>query len=208
MSFLLPSACKEKFQGNDTSCSSIEETIFGIQTGAVDNCLLEANSEMLLPLVLADPWFWSRAYNGINSVVSASTMIDLAVLDFYFYTEWFKCKTGKPGAYYLNLRTSKDLQGLGAWKNSLTLKCSVPQVPVFFFLQCIDHWPQLVVFNYKKNMVLLLGRGNNVEEFVGHPNWNQWNGEKLWTEISATMGWLQIEQNPRIIEANWIPVSY
>ena len=127
---------------------------------------------------------------------------------FYFYTEWFKCRTRPRGAYYLDLWTSKDLQGLEKWKNGLTLKCSVPQAPVVFFLQCIICWPHLVVFNYKRGMVLLLGKGNNVEEFVGHQDWNQWNGEKLWTEISATMGWLQIEQNPRIIEANWIPVSY
>ena len=208
MSFHLPSTCKRKFRGNDSSGSSIEEKIPGIQTGTVDNCLLETNSKKPFPLVLADPWFWCRAYNGINSVVSASMMIDLAVLDFYFYTEWFKCKTGQHGAFYLDLRTSKDLQGLEEWKNSLMLKSSVPQVPVVFFLQCLDHWPLLVVFNYKKGMVLLLGRGNNVEEFVGHPNWNQWNGAKLWTEISATMGWLRIEHNPRVIEANWIPVSY
>jgi hypothetical protein len=161
-----------------------------------------------MPVVLADPWFWSRAYNGINSVASASMMIDLTVLDFYFYTEWFECKTGKPGAYYLDLRTSNNLRRLKEWKNSLTLESSVPQIPVVFLLQGIDHWPRLVVFNYKQNMVLLLGRGNNKEEFVGHLNWNQWDGAKLWTEVSSTMGWLQIEQNPRVIEANWIPVSY
>jgi hypothetical protein len=170
--------------------------------------LLHASSEMLLCIVLADPWFWSRAYNDINSVVSASAMIDLTVLDFYFYTAWFKCRNSEPGAYYLDLRTSKDLHRLEDWRNSLTLKnCSLPQVPVVFFLQSVNHWPYLVVFNYNKGMVLLLGRGNNVEEFVGHPDWNQSNGNKLWTEISATMGWLQTKENPRIIEANWIPVS-
>jgi hypothetical protein len=160
-------------------------------------------------LVLADPWFWSRAYNEINSVMLVSMMIDLTVLDFYIYTEWFKCQSGHPGAYYLDLRTSKDLQGLEEWKTSLTLKSPVQQVPVIFFLQDIDHWPRLVVFNYKTRMVLLLGRGNNEEEesIVGHADWNQWNGESLWTQISTTMGWLQNEQNPRIIEANWIPVS-
>ena len=46
MSFRLATASWEKFQGNGTSGSSIEETIFGSQTGAVDNCLLEANSDM------------------------------------------------------------------------------------------------------------------------------------------------------------------
>jgi hypothetical protein len=134
-------------------------------------------------------------------------MIDLSVLDFYFYTEWFKCDCNQPGAYYLDLHTSKDLKGLTEWKNSLTLKSPAPQVPVVFFLQGIDHWPRLVVFNYQKRKVLLLGRGNNIDEFVCHPSWNQWGGEKLWTQISATMGWSQTDQHPRIIEANWIPVS-
>jgi hypothetical protein len=167
-----------------------------------------ANSEIFFWVVLADPWFWSRAYNEINSVVSESMMIDLAVLDFYFYTEWLKCTAGQPGFYYLDLRTSKDLQRLEEWKTTLTLQFPVPQAPVVFFLKGIDHWPRLVVFNFKEAMVLLLGRGNNVEEFVGHClDWNQWNGQKLWTQISATMGWSQIKQNPRIIEANWIPVS-
>jgi hypothetical protein len=169
---------------------------------------LHADSEILLWIVLADPWFWSRAYNEINSVVSASTMIDLTVLDFYFYTEWFKSRDSEPGAYYLDLRTSKDLQGLEEWRNTLTLKSpSLPQAPVVFFLQSPNHWPHLVIFNYQKGMILLLGRGNNIKEFVGHPDWNHSNGKKLWTEILATMSWLQIGENPRIIEANWIPVS-
>jgi hypothetical protein len=134
-------------------------------------------------------------------------MIDLTVLDFYFYTEWFKCSSDQPGAYYLDLHTSKDLEGLEQWKNSLTLKDPVPQAPVVFLLQGIDHWPRLVVFNYQKRGVLLLGKGNNTEEFVVHPHWNQWNGEKLWTQISATMGWLPTQQDPTLMEGNWIPVS-
>jgi hypothetical protein len=134
-------------------------------------------------------------------------MIDLSVLDFYFYTEWFKCDCNQSGAYYLDLHTSKDLKGLTEWKNSLTLKSPAPQVPVVFFLQGIDHWPRLVVFNYQKRKVLLLGRGNNIDEFVCHSSWNKWGGEKLWTQISATMGWSQTDQHPRIIEANWISVS-
>jgi hypothetical protein len=157
--------------------------------------------------VLADPWFWSRAYNGIQSVASESTIVDLAALDFYFYNEWYGCKSANPGAYYLDLRTSKDISRMETWKNSLTLQNPVPKAPVIFLLEGIDHWPRLVVFNYEKAMVLVLGQSDNVQEFHSHQDWRRWNGQQLWTEISATMGWIYDEQNQRVIDANWIAVS-
>lgn len=88
---------------------------------------------------LADPWFWSRAYNGIWSVASESTIVDLAALDFYFYNEWYGCKSANPGAYYLDLWTSKDISRMETWKNSLTLQTPMPKAPVIFLLQAIDH---------------------------------------------------------------------
>jgi len=58
-------------------------------------------------------------------------------------------------------------------------------------------------------MVLILGQANNAKEFQEHIYWTQWNGERLWNEISSVMGWkvLLNNQPPRVIEANWIPVS-
>jgi hypothetical protein len=157
--------------------------------------------------VLADPWFWSRAYNEIQSVASVSTMVDMAALDFYFYAEWFGFKCTNPGAYYLDLRTSRDISRMETWKNSLTLQTPVLKAPVTFLLQDLCGWPRLVVFNYEKAMVLVLGHSDNIQEFHSHQDWRRWNGPKLWTAISATMGWIYDEQNPRVIDANWISVS-
>ena len=140
-------------------------------------------------------------------MASESTIVDLAALDFYLYNEWYGCRSPKPGAYYLDLRTSRYISRRETWKNSLTLQTPVPKAPVIFLLQAIDHWPRLVVFNYEKAMVLVLGQSNNVQAFDSHQYWKQWNGQQLWTEISATMGWMYDEQNPRVIDANWISVS-
>ena len=131
--------------------------------------------------------------------------MDLAALDFFLYTDWFETNAGNPGAYYLDLRTSKDELRLDAWGKSLLLNGPILKAPIIFLCQDIDHWPRLVVFNYERGTALVLGKGNNAEEFRGDLEWPQWN--YLWPKVSATLGWIHDDQKPRVIEANWITVS-
>jgi hypothetical protein len=163
----------------------------------------------LILSALANPWFWCKAYNQIESAAVNSAVIDLTVLDFYFYVEWLRTQEDDDNgaclcAYYLDLHSAKDVTG---WKNHLTLKGLPPKGLVFFLLQGFFHWPKLVIFNFEANMVLILGQANNLGQFQGHADWTRWKGDILWDTISQTMSWRDHNQPPRVIEANWIPVS-
>lgn len=162
----------------------------------------------IISLAIADPWFWCRAYNQIDSAASNIAIIDLTVLDFYFYTEWFMTQENSNNknldAHYLDLRS---INNITKWRNHLSLKGAPIKALVFFLLQGIFNWPKLVIFNFEANMVLVLGQVN-INEFQEHINWAQWDGVHLWNEISTAMGCrVNTMHLPRVLEANWIPVS-
>lgn len=134
-----------------------------------------------------------------------STKVGLPVLDYFLYTNWYETSGGNPDAYYLDRRAAKDDSRLNTWRDSLGLKSPLRMVPVFFLCDSIDHWPRLVVFNYERNTILIIGKGDNVNEFKVLPESPGWN--HLWMRVSATMGWIPNTENPKILEANWISVS-
>lgn len=141
--------------------------------------------------------------------------IHLPLLDFFLACEYQRSRLSAGGNskfYYVDRDAVKGVRGTGG-DGGYALRVAlggnpddpVPDAPVLLLIeQGAGYF--LVIFGFHARKALILGRSGNA--YLGHPEWESWNGLALWKNIGLGFGWARCcEDKPQVYERDWIPVS-
>jgi hypothetical protein len=162
---------------------------------------------------------WSKASESLESATPGN-LLHHSLIELFLLKSWYRSIQHKSPSerhsYYLDTEAMEKVTKetlLSEIHKTLLLPphIAIPIKPVLFFP--LPSPPsssrRLVLFDYQRYKVLVFGRGRLFETNM-HSDWQEWNGNHYWNAIAQEFGWTagigSEEQQPQVIEPNWIRV--